>query len=66
MVIGLIGLGFTAADVEAKRLGGGMSQGVKRPPPAQRQAPPPRPRRPPSGRGSARSPASPPGWASPR
>jgi predicted lipid-binding transport protein (Tim44 family) len=39
MVIGLIGLGFTAADVEAKRLGGGMSQGVKRPPPAQRQAP---------------------------
>ena len=43
MVIGLAGLGFVAADVEAKRLGGGMSQGLKRPTPTQRQpdSPPP-------------------------
>ncbi|HEX6363713.1 MAG TPA: TIM44-like domain-containing protein, partial [Albitalea sp.] len=34
--IGLVGLGFTAADVEARRLGGGMSQGMKRQMPAQR------------------------------
>src|SRR5687768_18619682 len=43
MAIALAGLGFVAADVEAKRLGGGMSQGVKRPTPTQRQpdSPPP-------------------------
>ncbi|WP_280152688.1 TIM44-like domain-containing protein [Piscinibacter sp. XHJ-5] len=34
--IGLLGLTFSATDVEAKRLGGGISQGMKR------QAPPPR------------------------
>lgn len=34
--IGLMGLGFVAQDVEARRLGGGISQGMKR------QAPPPR------------------------
>lgn len=34
--IGVLGLTFSAADVEAKRLGGGISQGMKR------QAPPPR------------------------
>ena len=43
MVIGLAGLGFVAADVEARRLGGGISQGMKRPTPTQRQpdSPPP-------------------------
>lgn len=35
MFIAALGLGFTATAVEAKRLGGGMSQGMKR------QAPPP-------------------------
>jgi predicted lipid-binding transport protein (Tim44 family) len=41
--IGLLGLSFMAADVEAKRLGGGMSQGMKRqlPPPQQAPATPP-------------------------
>jgi predicted lipid-binding transport protein (Tim44 family) len=34
--IGLMGLGFVAQDADARRLGGGMSQGMKR------QAPPPR------------------------
>jgi len=34
--IGLMGIGFVAADAEARRLGGGLSQGIKR------QAPPPR------------------------
>ena len=37
--IGLLGLGFSAADVEAKRLGGGMSQGMKRTTPPPRQTP---------------------------
>ncbi|HEX6707009.1 MAG TPA: TIM44-like domain-containing protein [Albitalea sp.] len=37
--IALLGLGFTAHDVEAKRLGGGLSQGIKRQAPAPRQDP---------------------------
>jgi hypothetical protein len=37
--IGLLGLGFSATDVQAKRLGGGMSQGMKRQVPPQQQAP---------------------------
>lgn len=40
--IGLLSLGFVAADVQAKRLGGGLSQGMKRqmPPPQQPRTPP--------------------------
>ena len=44
MVIGLAGLGFVAADVEAKRLGGGISQGLKRPTPTPRQPDSPSPK----------------------
>ena len=40
LVIAVAGIGFVAADVEARRLGGGISQGLKRPPPAPRQTPP--------------------------
>jgi predicted lipid-binding transport protein (Tim44 family) len=39
--IGLLGLGFTATDVEAKRLGGGLSQGMKRQPAPAPTTPPP-------------------------
>ena len=41
--IGLVGLGFVAQDADARRLGGGMSQGMKRqaPPPRQQPATPP-------------------------
>jgi predicted lipid-binding transport protein (Tim44 family) len=41
LFVAALGLGFAADPVEAKRLGGGMSQGLKRPTPAQRQADPP-------------------------
>jgi len=37
--IGLLGLGFAATGVEAKRLGGGISQGMKRQAPPQQSAP---------------------------
>jgi predicted lipid-binding transport protein (Tim44 family) len=37
--IGVLGLTFSASDVEAKRLGGGISQGMKRQAPAPRQTP---------------------------
>ncbi|MFL6663934.1 MAG: TIM44-like domain-containing protein [Rhizobacter sp.] len=39
LFIALLGLGFTAADVEAKRLGGGSSQGLRRPLPPARSTP---------------------------
>jgi predicted lipid-binding transport protein (Tim44 family) len=39
MYIARVGVGFTAADVEARRLGGGLSQGMKRTAPPPRQAP---------------------------
>lgn len=41
LFVATLGFGFAADPVEAKRLGGGMSQGLKRPAPAQRQADPP-------------------------
>lgn len=41
--IGLMGLGFVAQDADARRLGGGLTQGMKRqaPPPRQQPATPP-------------------------
>jgi predicted lipid-binding transport protein (Tim44 family) len=58
VAIGLLGLGFTAADVEAKRLGGGISQGLKRPPPAASPRPQPdaAPKQPPSAQQPAAAP----------
>jgi predicted lipid-binding transport protein (Tim44 family) len=40
LFIGALSLGFAASPVEAKRLGGGLSQGMKRQAPAQRPAQP--------------------------
>ncbi len=46
LFVAALGLGFAADPVEAKRLGGGLSQGMKRPAPTQRQADPPQQQQP--------------------
>jgi predicted lipid-binding transport protein (Tim44 family) len=43
LIVGALGFGFAAEPVEARRLGGGMSQGMKRPAPMQRQQTPQQP-----------------------
>jgi predicted lipid-binding transport protein (Tim44 family) len=67
--IGLLGLGFTVTGAEAKRLGGGLSQGMKRQappaqqapatPPQQAQQPPAKPAATPGATAAAATPAAP-------
>jgi len=58
--VAVLAAGFVAPDVEARRLGGGTTSGMKR---RRQPLPLPLPQRP-SARGSARSPVSRPAWGS--